>query len=96
MEITDEKRKEYINSLYSSEEQKQLKESLSRYESLDDPKKLKHTLNVAIQDYLLLDEKFRLVKKHLNISDDQIQEIWHEHRIPSKGEEEMLRIMRGD
>ncbi len=96
MEISDKKRKEYIDSLYSADEQKQIRESLARYKDLEDPKKLKKILNTAIHDHLLLDEEYRLVKKHLNISKEQAQEIVKKNRIPSRADEKILKLLHGE
>lgn len=81
MQTTDKKRKEYINSLYSTKEQKQIKESIE---------KKRHQLEIAIQDYLLLDEELRILKKHFKLSEKQFSEIIEKHRVKSKGEEFIL------
>lgn len=81
---TDKKRKEYIDSLYSKKEQKQIKESIIR-------KKMQ--LQVAIQDYLLLDEQMRIIKKHFKLTPKKFNEIIDKYRIPSKDEEDILKIL---
>lgn len=95
MKISKEQRKAYIDGLYSVEEQEQIKESLERYSKMQNPQEFKKVFNTAIQDFLLLDEEYRLVKKHLNISKEKISEILKNHRIPSVGEEKMLNILNG-
>jgi hypothetical protein len=45
---------------------------------------------LAIQEYLLLDEKLRILKKHFRLSDEGFQGIINQHRVPTKTEKEIL------
>jgi len=90
---TAEERQEYLDGLYTKEEQEQIRTSLKKYKEMQSPQDFKKVLSTALRDYLLLDEEYRLVKKHLNISEEQTREIVKKHRIRSKGEEELLEIL---
>lgn len=84
---TEKKRKEYIDSLYSKKEQKQIAKSIKDW-------RLRTT--TIIEDYLLLDERYRLLKKHFKLTDKQESEIIDKLRVPSNGEEELLKILHGN
>lgn len=77
MAITEKKRKQYIESLYSKRELKQIKNSVIR-------KRME--METAIQDYLLLDERYRILKKHFKLTDKEENEIVDKYRVPSKGD----------
>jgi len=84
MATSDKKRQEYINSLYSKKEQKQIKEGVE---------KLRKQTELHIQDYLLLDEEMRIIKKHFKLTPKQFTEIIDKYRVPSKGEEDILKML---
>lgn len=66
METSNKKRQEYVNSLYSKKELKQIKEGVE---------KLRSQTELWIQDYLLLDEEMRIIKKHFKLTPKQFAEI---------------------
>lgn len=84
MAITDKKRQEYIDLLYSKKEQKQIKESIKR---------IRNEAELHIQDYLLLDEEMRIIKKHFKLTPKKFAEIIDKYRVPSKGEENILKML---
>ena len=84
METSDKKRKEYVNSLYSKKEQKQIKESIE---------KMRNQTELFIQDYMLIDEEMRIIKKHFKLTPKQFTEIIDKYRVPSKGEEDIWKIL---
>ncbi|MCF8460456.1 MAG: hypothetical protein K9G46_07010 [Flavobacteriales bacterium] len=74
----------YIDSLYSKKEQKEIKESIER-------KRMQ--IETSIQDFLLLDEEIRIIKKHFNLTTQEYNEIIQKHRLPSKEELILLDIL---
>lgn len=84
MKMSTKERKDYINWLYSKEEQKQIRDSIKRKRMANE---------TAMQDYLLLDEEMRILKKHFKLTPKKFAEIIDKYRIPSKGEEELINLL---
>lgn len=82
--IPNKKRKEYINSLYSKKEQIQIKEYIET---------TRRSTQNHITDFLLLDEKLRILKKHFKLTEKEFNEIIDKYRVPSKAEESILKIL---
>ncbi len=78
------KRQEYINWLYTKKEQNQIKTGIERH---------REQTELFIQDYLLLDEELRILKKHFNLTDKQFSDIINKYRVKSKGEEFILNAL---
>lgn len=81
LQTLDKKRKEYIDWLYSKEEQKKI---------IEDVEKLRNQTELHIQDFLLLDEEMRIIKKHFKLTAKKFAEIIDKYRVKSKGEESLL------
>lgn len=75
------KNKKYIDSLYSKIEQNQIKKSVLRK---------RFDLENSINDYLLLDEQIRILKKHFKLTTKEFTKIIEKYRMPSKLEKELL------
>ena len=84
MKTSDKKRQEYIDLLYSKKEQKQIKKVVGELRNQND---------ILIQDCLLLDEAMRIIKKHFKLTPKQFAEIIDKYRVPSKGEEDILKML---
>ena len=67
------KRKKYLHSIYSKKEIAEIR-TMINYSN----KELDH----VIRSYLKLDESFRLLKKHYNISEKDMKKIIKKHRVP--------------
>lgn len=83
----DKERQDYINSLYSVEEQKQIKKGVLDLNNLSDSikgnlKEVNHKFKTFISDYFIIDEKYRLLKKHFKLSDEAASEIIDKIRMP--------------
>lgn len=74
-------------ALYSDAEKQELKKSLGKHINV---------FLLAIQDYLILDEQVRILKKHFKITDKEFSAIINRHRTPTKSESELLEWLHSD
>lgn len=86
MAISNKKRKAYLDWLYTKKEQKQILEGIKRH---------RERCELYLEDFLLLDEQNRILKRHFKLTDKQASDIVEKYRIPTRAEEKLLKLLHG-